>query len=128
MINNILKDFPLVSNLLKEWFMVKLINSFENNQSIDENFKKSLLEKGVQEEELSMILISNPRSVFDFLDKNSFYVTIAVLIDTEISYEAMVNNKSCGNSMTRLSADFLAVSESFRQFEKKIKDETTRIQ
>jgi len=71
----ILNDYPLATETVRDWFLKKMIESFEQDNS-PEDFKKHMLSRGIPDITLSIMLDQSPRNFFDVLDDNNIIVEI----------------------------------------------------
>jgi len=69
----ILNDFPLATEAIRDWFMKKMIESFDKD-SVPEEFKKGMLSRGVPDQTLAIMLDESPRNFFDVLDNNNIVI------------------------------------------------------
>jgi len=118
---DILKNNPLTTNLLQEWFTKKMIKALEQG-SVSHALKESFIDTVISVEKLAPIIKVNPRSLFDFFDTQQVY--ILPIMNRENLFSATV----CGvelktNYSVRIDAETLAVREAFVILENKIENE-----
>lgn len=75
-IKEIMNNNPLAKEIIKSWFLEKMIDSLKT-ETVTDDFKKMIRERGVEDEHIFTLIDVNPRSLFDVLDIND----IKVLID-----------------------------------------------
>ena len=71
----VLNDYPLATEAARDWFLKKMIESFEQDNA-PEDFKNHMLSRGVSDITLAIMLDQNPRAFFDVLDENKLIVEI----------------------------------------------------
>jgi hypothetical protein len=71
----ILNDFPLATEAIRDWFMKKMIDSFDKD-NVPEDFKKGMLNRGVPDQTLAIMIDDSPRNFFDVLDSNDIVIEI----------------------------------------------------
>jgi hypothetical protein len=71
----ILNDYPIATEIVREWFLKRMRRSFEEDNVSDE-FKEGMLKMGVPDSTLAIMLDQSPRNFFDVLDENGICVTI----------------------------------------------------
>ena len=109
----ILNDYPLATETVRDWFLKKMIESFDKD-SVPEDFKKGMLGKGIPDQTLALMLDESPRNFFDVLDSNNIIIEIFHMgknifrfsinnVDDEKRYEG------------RISCERAAVVEAFKK-------------
>jgi hypothetical protein len=71
----ILNDYPLATETARDWFVKRMIESFEQDNAPEE-FKNHMLSRGVPDITLAIMLDQSPRNFFDVLDDNKIFVEI----------------------------------------------------
>lgn len=71
----ILKKYPLSTEIIKAWFLDKMIKSMRSSE-ITEEFKKYLEEKSIQLTQIADLIDINPRILFDLFDEHKIYINI----------------------------------------------------
>ena len=115
----ILETYPLSKKVIKEWFLQKMINSFDEFEG-DESFKEYMLKLGVDDFQIEKIVDSSPRMLLDLFDSNDIYISI---IYGENSFKYILNNKEFKNSKshkTRASVEKEAILEGFKILEEQL--------
>jgi hypothetical protein len=72
----LLKEHPHTANLIKKWFVSSMVNSLSGAE-LPDDFKNYMLEQGVDDEKLAILIDANPRMLFDVFDENKIYITIS---------------------------------------------------
>jgi len=71
----ILNDYPIATEIVREWFLKRMIKSLEEDNVSDE-FKEGMLKMGVPDSTLAIMLDQSPRNFFDVLDENDICITV----------------------------------------------------
>ena len=71
----ILNDYPLATETARDWFVKRMIESFEQDNAPEE-FKNHMLSRGVPDITLAIMLDQSPRNFFDVLDDNKILRSI----------------------------------------------------
>lgn len=71
----ILNDYPLATETVRDWFLKKMIESFEQDNS-PEDFKKHMMSRGIPDITLAIMLDQSPRNFFDVLDDNKIVIEV----------------------------------------------------
>lgn len=72
----ILNRYPLATETVRDWFLEKLKKSLEKDEGIPNEMKDYMLQIGILDETLAIILDDNPRNFFDVFDDNRIFVEI----------------------------------------------------
>ena len=78
----LLQKYPLTNNVIKDWFMKSMIESFKD-ESVPEEFKQYMLEQGIEEEKVGTLIDVNPRMLLDVFDDNN--VRIHIVVGSDVS-------------------------------------------
>lgn len=109
---------PHATALIQSWFMGKMLESLKD-ESIPEDFKEMMREKGVEKEQLIKMVEGSPRALFDVLDEND----VIVQINTYPNFSYSINNETiAGSWITRKEAESFAVKAAIGMLENKIKE------
>ncbi len=123
----LLQKHPLVANVIKDWFHQLMIESFKDPE-IAEEFKEFVLEQGIENDKLGILIISNPRMLFDVFDENKLYIHIVPIspIKGEMKFligidtlESLDDTPSTQYS-TRKEAELYAIGAAFEILENKL--------
>ncbi len=81
----ILKTYPKVANIIREWFSKKMIESM--SADIPEDYRNYMMQRGATDEFLVNVIDKNPSALFEIFDSLNVYVGIMVetLPETEKS-------------------------------------------
>ena len=87
--NDLLETYPAVTEVIKTWFVKKMIESL-NTDKVPEEFKEHMRKEGVNNDKLAIMLRSNPRMLFDVFDNYGLYINIIATplenVSAEFSY------------------------------------------
>ena len=110
----ILNDYPLATETARDWFLKKMIESFEQDNA-PEDFKNQMLSRGVSDITLAIMFDQSPRNFFDLFDDNK--IVIEILRDTDINPDLFyykINGKTPGTFFEeRIPCEKAAVERAF---------------
>jgi hypothetical protein len=109
----LLKKYPLSTEVVREWFIQKMIESVKGDTTVPEDFKNFMIEQGIPNDTLCIFIDSNPRSLFDVFDENNIRIHIVVGSDVSadnysfhIASDVKKTDASQGASVNGLTNDF----------------------
>jgi hypothetical protein len=110
----ILNDYPLATETVRDWFLKKMIESFEQDNA-PEDFKKQMLSRGVSDITLAIMFEQSPRNFFDVLDENK--IVVEILRDENINPDLFyykINGKTTGQFFEgRVVCERAAIEKAF---------------
>ena len=110
----ILNDYPLATETARDWFLKKMIESFEQDNA-PEDFKNQMLSRGVSDITLAIMFDQSPRNFFDLFDDNK--IVIEILRETDINPDLFyykINGKTPGTFFEeRIPCERAAVEKAF---------------
>lgn len=116
----LLEKYPLSTEVVREWFMQKMIESVRGDDEVPEDFKNFMLEQGIDNNRMATIIDSNPRMLFDVFDNNDLFIEIFMYPD--VTFTCKIGNEATTNSWkTRKDAEAFAIEAAFEMLEKKLK-------
>lgn len=116
----LLEKYPLSTEVVREWFMQKMIESVRDADEVPEDFKNFMLEQGIDNNRMATIIDSNPRMLFDVFDNNDLFIEIFMYPD--VTFTCKIGNEATTNSWkTRKDAEAFAIEAAFEMLEKKLK-------
>jgi hypothetical protein len=116
----LLEKYPLSTEVVREWFMQKMIESVRGDDEVPEDFKNFMLEQGIDNNRMATIIDSNPRMLFDVFDNNDLFIEIFMYPD--VTFTCKIGNQATTNSWkTRKDAEAFAIEAAFEMLEKKLK-------
>ena len=71
----VLEKYPLAKNVVKDWFMRTMLESFKD-ENVPEEFKQFMLEQGIEDDKVGKLIDVNVRILFDVFDENEIYINI----------------------------------------------------
>lgn len=99
----LLEKHPETTLKIREFFLNKLLQSF-NDEEIPEEFKKEIINQGVNDEQISKFIDIQPRMFFDFFD--SMDKIIEITYKKGFGFSWSVENETCNIGFdTRLDAE-----------------------
>jgi hypothetical protein len=72
----LLEKHPLTREVIRKWFFNQMIKSIEIAEDVPEEFKQAMMQEGVSNERLSILIDAQPRTLFDVFDENNVIVII----------------------------------------------------
>lgn len=132
-INELLQNHPAAKEVVKSWFMEKMMESFKD-QSVPEEIKQFMLQQGVPDEQLVAVIGDNPRALFDVFDENEVYIHVepfsnALENDLEsFGWRILGEEYSNLDCETRKEAENQAVIRAFDILEQKLTPQISTLQ
>lgn len=110
----ILNDYPLATEAARDWFLKKMIESFEQDNA-PEDFKNQMISRGVSDITLAIMFEQSPRNFFDVLDENK--IVVEILRDQNINPDLFyykINGETTGQFFEgRVRCERAAVEKAF---------------
>ena len=72
----LLEKYPLTTEVVRDWFITKMMESVNEDNDVPEDFKKFMIDQGVPNDRLCVFIDANPRSLFDVFDENDVIIII----------------------------------------------------
>jgi hypothetical protein len=124
----LLEKYPLSTEVVREWFMRKMIESIKGDSDVPEDFKNFMLEQGIENDKLCILIDSNSRGLFDVFDENEIYIHIEPFCDElekelqSFGYRILFNDYMPKNMefKNRKEAELFAVEAAFEILENKL--------
>jgi hypothetical protein len=114
----LLEKYPAAANVIKEWFLKSMIESFKD-ESVPEEFKQFMLEQGIEEEKVGTLIDVNPRMLFDVFDEND--IVIETLLYPSKEFTVIIGRQATTNSWkTRKESELFAIEAAFEILENKL--------
>ena len=107
---NLLEKYPHATEVVKDWFMQKMLESFKD-ESVPAEFKEFMRQQGITDDRLATILGENPRVLFDILDDNQLIINVVHSING-FSWD-VDTIKSVEFHSSRRQAELAAVERAF---------------
>ena len=113
-----LKQYPLSTIVIRDWFHERMIESFKDPE-IAEEFKEFVLEQGMEVDKIAFLINSNPRMLFDVFDENNIIIETSLYPNGEFTIK--IGNEATTKSWkTRKEAELFAVEAAFELLEEKL--------
>ena len=111
MTNDLLDLYPIATEVVRDWFMEKMAESFKN-QELPKDFKEFMREQGIPNDKLVKLIDVNPRVLFDVFDDNGVIINV-LYADGKFTWD--VNTvKSLDSYSSRREAESAAVQRAFQ--------------
>ena len=120
----LLEKYPLASKVINEWVMQQMLKSFED-ESVPEEFKNYMLEQGVENDKLAVMIDTQPRFLFDVFDYNNVLIQINVF--KTFSYSINEGDVISGSWETRKECEKHAIAAAFDVLEEKLGEDRMKI-
>ena len=117
----LLEKYPAAANVIKEWFLKSMIESFKD-ESVPEEFKQFMLEQGIEEEKVGTLIDVNPRMLFDVFDENDISINIIRTNNSneEWDWELIPGPQENSVCKSRKEAELFAIEAAFEILENKL--------
>ena len=115
----LIQKYPLAAKVIKDWFLERMITSL-NDESIDQDFKDYILEQGLENEKMAILIDANPRMLLDVFDENEIF--IGTNVTQKDAFHCTINNSLSpgGTHYTRKDAELFAIEAAFEILENKL--------
>jgi hypothetical protein len=109
--------------------MQKMIESVRGDNEVPEDFKNFMLEQGIDNDKMSIMIDGNPRMLFDVFDENDIHISTTYGNHTyennnlgELHYCATINNcETVIYCLRRKDAEISAIEVAFDILENQLK-------
>lgn len=124
----LLEKYPLAKNVVKDWFMRTMLESFKD-EDVPEEFKQFMLEQGIEDDKVGKLIDVNVRILFDVFDENGIIIYFMIFSSPEgVRFSAAIhtgNDEVKPNPIgkqynTRKEAEHAAVEAAFDILETKL--------
>jgi len=115
-----LEKFPNVLDALREHYTKKLEDSIKQTESIPDDFKEMLKERGITDDTIIAVINENPAALFYFFDGYKMYINITTFSDGSFSYSIIGDVASLGSTETfssRKEAEKEVIKQAITQLE-----------
>jgi hypothetical protein len=114
----LLSKYPLTAKVVKDWFLNIMMESM-NTDEIPEEFKQFILDEGISDDRISIVLDTQPRNLFDVFDEHEVFIEILLYPDN--TFTCKIGNQATTNSWKkRKEAEAFAVEAAFEILENKL--------
>jgi hypothetical protein len=115
----LLEKYPLSTEVVREWFINKMVESVKGDDTVPEDFKNYMLEQGIPNDKLCIFIDSSPRSLFDVFDENNIIVETIVFPDK--TFSCKIGREATTNSWkTRKESEIFAIEAAFEILEQQL--------
>jgi hypothetical protein len=122
----LLEKYPLATEVVRDWFIRKMMESVNEDNDVPEDFKKFMIEEGIPNDRLCIFIDANPRSLFDVFDENNLFIEIFMYPDVTFSCK-IANHGTTASWNTRKEAELFAIEAAFEMLEEKLAEERMKI-
>ena len=114
---DLLEKYPAATEIIRAWFMEKMIESFKD-ENVPDEFKDFMREQGIENDKLGTMIDVNPRMLFDVFDENEVFISINV-VDRKFTYriDNLVNPTEYS---TRKECELISITRAFDILENKL--------
>jgi hypothetical protein len=114
----LLEKYPLSGKVVSNWFINQMLESLKD-ESLPEEFRKTLSEEGIGNDKLGTLIDVNPRVLFDVFDENKIFIETFLFPDE--TFGIKLGNQGTTNSWkTRREAEVFSVECAFELLENKL--------
>jgi hypothetical protein len=114
----LLEKYPVSAELIKAWFLEKMIESFKD-ENVPSEFKDFMREQGIDNDKVGTLIDVNPRNLFDVFDDND--IVIETLLYPSKEFTVIIGRQATTNSWkTRKEAELFAIEAAFEILENKL--------
>jgi len=118
---DLLEKYPLAAKVVSEWVMQQMLESF-NDESVPEDFKNYMLQQGVDNDKLAVMIDAQPRFLFDVFDHND--VIIETIVFPDKTFSCKIGNLATTNFWkTRRESEKHAIEGAFEILNNKLTPE-----
>ena len=122
----LLEKYPLTTEVVRDWFIRKMVESVNEDNDVPEDFKNFMIEQGVPNDRLCIFIDANPRSLFDVFDENDVVIETSLYPNSEFTIK--IGNQATTNSWkTRKEAESFAIEVAFEILEETLAEERMKI-
>lgn len=109
---------PKTAEVIRAWFMEKMIESIKTAQDVPEEFKDYMRQQGIDNEKLSIMIDAQPRSLFEVFDTKEIFINVFYIIG---KFHAQISdNDAETEATTRRDAEAGIIEHAFRILEEKL--------
>jgi hypothetical protein len=124
----LLLTYPLSGKIVSDWAMSQMLESFKDD-SVPDDFKKYMLDQGVDNDKLAVMIDAQPRALFDVFDNNDIIIYFMIFSSPEgvkfsgaihIGHDEIKPNPIGKQCNTRKEAELFAIEAAFELLENKL--------
>jgi hypothetical protein len=120
--NELLEKHPLTTEVIRKWFFNQMIKSIEIAEDVPEEFKQAMMQEGVSNERLSILIDAQPRTLFDVFDENDICINIERSANKIVEWSWEISPGHTENSVckSRKEAELFAIEAAFEILEEQL--------
>jgi hypothetical protein len=109
---------PKTAEVIRAWFMEKMIESIKTAQDVPDEFKDYMRQQGIDNEKLSIMIDAQPRSLFEVFDTKEIFINVFYIVG---KFHAQISdNDAETEATTRRDAEAGIIEHAFRILEEKL--------
>jgi hypothetical protein len=116
----LIQTYPAAGKIVKEWFFKSMLESFKDDTVPDE-FKEYMLEQGIEDDKIGVLIDVNPRMLFDVFDDNEVFIFIHYMdVKDNVKFFYSFRNIDTNpvkSFKTRKEAELYAIESAFEMLE-----------
>jgi len=114
----LLEGHPKAAELIRAWFIEKMIESMKDADNIPDEFKEFMREQGIDNEKLSIMIDAQPRSFFEVFDAKEIFINVFYVVG---KFHAQISDNDAETESTiRKDAEVGIIEHAFRILEEKL--------
>ena len=121
----LLEKYPLAAKVVNEWVTKQMLESFKD-ESVPEEFKHYMLQQGVDNDKLAVMIDAQPRFLFDVFDENDIIIQILLEKDNTFSHK-ILSVVTTNSWKTRRESEKHAIEAAFDILEEKLGEERMKV-
>ena len=127
----LLEKYPLAAKVVKDWFLSQMLESFKDS-TVPEDFKSYMLEQGIENDKVAVLIDINPRVLLDVFDSNDIIIYFMIFSSPQgvkfsgaihVGHDEVKPNPIGKQYNTRKEAELFAVEAAFELLENKLSPE-----
>lgn len=122
----LLEKYTLSAEVVRKSFMQKMIESVKGDTEVPEDFKNFMLEQGIENDKMAIMIDANPRMLFDVFDDNNIVIETSLYPNGEFTIK-IGNHATTLCWKTRKEAELFAIDAAFEMLEDKLSEERMTI-
>ena len=114
----LLEANPKTAEVIRAWFMEKMIESIKTAQDVPDEFKDYMRQQGIDNEKLSIMIDAQPRSLFEVFDAKEIFINVFYVVG---KFHAQISDNDAETESTiRKDAEVGIIEHAFRILEEKL--------
>ena len=109
---------PKAAELIRAWFIEKMIESMKDADNIPDEFKEFMREQGIDNEKLSIMIDAQPRSLFEVFDAKEIFINVFYVVG---KFHAQISDNDAQiEAINRKDAEAGIIEHAFRILEERL--------